>query len=141
MRLVKKLELLLNYYLINRKVGHTAVLKEGTKHYDKDLLILASYAKDWQFLECKPNQIISWQNLDKLCGHAKPLVIDNESLIEILSETIEELEKLKDENEKLLRRNQLILVSPKDVLYKKIVELEEEIERFKSSQHYVTFSG
>jgi len=102
MRLVEKLELLLNYYLINRKVGHTALLKEGTKHYENDMFILSSHSKDWSFLDCKPDQILSWQNINKLRGYKKPIAID-------LTEVIEHIEKIENENEKLKNVTQNIV--------------------------------
>jgi hypothetical protein len=131
MKLIKKLESLLTYYSENRKAGHTALLKEGTRKYVGDKFILSHCKRDYQYLEVKPEEVISWENLDALIGSKKPLVIDNDAMICILSETVAKLNELKEENKKLRKEKQLILVSPKDILHKKIVELEEEIERVK----------
>jgi hypothetical protein len=131
MKTLKKLKILLAYYSINRGVGHTALLKEGTRNYDGDKFVLSHRKTDCQYLDVKPEEVISWENLDPLCGSKKPLIIDNAAIICILYETVAKLNELKEQNKKLREQKQLILVSPKDVLYKKMVELEEELERVK----------
>ena len=68
MKIQKKLVQLIGYYSYNRCVGHTALLKEGAKHYDKEKFILATNKENWDFLECKPTEVISVHNLEALRG-------------------------------------------------------------------------
>jgi hypothetical protein len=110
MKIEKKLAELIGYYSFNRNVGHTALLKEGSKHYDKGKFILASSKHNWDFLECEPNEVISLQNLETLRGHSKPMVIDNDALIEIFSEALMRIEALEKENKELRKKTQTILI-------------------------------
>jgi len=94
MKIKEKLEILRDYYDSNRKVGHTTLLKEGTKNYSKDKLIVAYKKECIGFLEVKPSEIISWSNLNALHGNKKPIVIDNDVMSCLLNETLEKITKL-----------------------------------------------
>ena len=110
MKIQKKLAELIGYYSYNRCVGHTALLKEGAKHYDKEKFILATNKQNWDFLECKPTEVISVHNLEALRGHHKPMVIDNDALIEIFSESLMKIDALEKENQELKEQKQAILI-------------------------------
>lgn len=108
MKIQKKIEMLLHYYSTTRKAGHSTLLKEGTKHYDKDFLVLAWHKSDYDFLEIKPQQVVSWDNLDILRGNNKPMVIDNGVLFEILGDVLMKIESLEEENEELVKEKRKI---------------------------------
>lgn len=103
MKIKEKLQALKDYYENTRQVGHTTLLKEGTNNFMDKKFILA-YKKEYSdFYGCKPEDIISWcrLNSDSLKGHKRPLAIDNGIMFELLRETLEEIEKLEQSNEKL----------------------------------------
>lgn len=98
MTLKEKLETLLHYYISTRQVGHTTLLKEGTENYKNDKLILSSRKTDHDFLNVKDYEIISWKGMQShsLHGHNKPLAIDNGVMFLILTECLEEFERLEN---------------------------------------------
>ena len=110
----KKLELLLKYYYSTRNAGHTTLMKEGINHFDKDFFVLSMHSDDYRELEIKPQELISLQNLDKLIGHKKPMVIDNGAMIELLSDALMRIEALNEEIKTLEEIKRVILI--KDVL-------------------------
>lgn len=109
MKVKEKLRHLLTYYETSRRVGHTALMKEGTNHYEKEKLVLNYNMSSGDELGFKRNEIVSWQNLERLCGQRKPMVIDNGVLCVILSDTIKEIEALENENRKLKEQKGNIL--------------------------------
>jgi len=114
MKIEKKLETLLQYYLSTRNAGHTTLMREGTTHYDRPFFILVhhtEYGKNLNYGNIK--DIISYQNLDKLIGHSRPLAIDNGVMAELLADALMRIEALKDEIEELKNRNQTILIKKK----------------------------
>jgi len=114
MKIQKKLEELLQYYMSTRNIGHTTLLKEGSKHYNKEFFVLSLHIKDCGYLELKPQQVISLENLDKLRGHDKPLIIDNGAMIELLGDALMKIEGLKEENKKLLKDKKKIYITKND---------------------------
>lgn len=114
MKVKEKLEILYLHYFATRGKGHTALLKEGTKNYKGQKFILAHNLKFQQELECKHNEIVSWNSLDKLRGAGLPLAIDNAAMIEILTDSINEICRLEEENKKL-RREILELQNKKSI--------------------------
>lgn len=129
MNIKKKLETLVQYFVSTRQVGHTTLMKEGTNHYDKPFFVLTHSMAHGESLGFDVTNTISYQNPDKLRGHNRPLVIDNGVMTEILSDALMRIEALEEENQKLQKRNQLILVTPGDKLWKKVDELQKEIDR------------
>lgn len=99
--LLDRLEILLSYYKENRQVGHTTLMREGVSHYDKEKLVLTHSLAHSNDLGCKDDEIISWNSIDKLRGHKKPIAIDNATMFLMLSEAISEIEKINKENEEL----------------------------------------
>ncbi|MFA5153318.1 MAG: hypothetical protein WC554_12210 [Clostridia bacterium] len=95
MNIEEKLELLRDYYCANRKVGFTTLLKEGTNNYSKSKFIVAYKKDDWKYLNCSLNEIVSWNSLDVLKRHNKPLAIDNDVMYMLLNESLQRIEELK----------------------------------------------
>lgn len=110
MKTLKKLEELLTYYTINRKVGHTTLLKEGTKNHQGKKFVLCHCKRDYQFLEVKPEEVISVENIEALRGCNTPLILDNDAMIVILSESIKKINELKEENKELRNKKQCVLI-------------------------------
>lgn len=112
MSIKSKLKYLHDYYLINRRVGHTRLLKEGTDNYKGDKFILCYNMEHGKAMGFNPNkEVLSWQSMEKLLGHKKPLAIDNETIIVILDETLKEINKLENEIQKFKeQRKQLIKI-------------------------------
>jgi len=113
MKIEKKLEILLQYYLSTRRAGHTTLMKEGTNHYDKDFFVLAHNMEYGETMGFGPKSAVSWQNLDKLIGHNKPLAIDNGPMTELLADVLVRIEALKEENKKLLKEKGKFYISRK----------------------------
>jgi len=102
MNIKSRLRHLLDYYLINRQVGHTRLLKEGTDNYKGEKYILCFNMKHGENLGFDPNkEVISWQSMEKLRSHNKPIVIDNGTMVVILQESLKEIIKLENEIIKL----------------------------------------
>jgi hypothetical protein len=101
MNIIEKLEVLKHYYVCTRNVGHTALMKEGTKHYEREKFILGYKKKFYNELECKSSELISWNNLNALYGAKKPLVIDNSVMCILLDESLQKMNKLEEENKNL----------------------------------------
>jgi hypothetical protein len=115
MKTIEKLNELLAYYYATRQCGHTMLMKEGTEHYDREILVLARDMSAGDNLNLNSKQIVSWSsNLDKLRGQNKPLAIDNGTMMIILRETLLEFELLEDENETLKKQRNQILKILKD---------------------------
>lgn len=96
MKIKEKLQALKDYYEINRKVGHSTLMKEGTNNF-KDKKFILAYNKDYSdFYGCTPEDIISWKIFKaySLKGHARPLAIDNGVMFELLRESLEEIRRL-----------------------------------------------
>jgi hypothetical protein len=134
MKIEEKLIELLVYYQNTRGKGHTALLKEGTNHYTGRPIFVLAHKKAFAW------RIGIRHNLKKILSPIKtsiaseaiirPMAIDNGAMIELLSESLMRIEALQEENKKLEKQNQLILVSPTDKLVKKIEKLEKELETF-----------
>jgi hypothetical protein len=129
MNIKKKLETLLQYYLTTRQVGHTTLMKEGTNHYDKPFFVLCHSMVHGESLGFDVTNTISYGNPDKLRGHNRPLVIDNGVIPEILSDALMRIETLEEENEKLRKMSQTILVGPNDELWKAAEKYKKQVDR------------
>lgn len=102
METIEKLKELRHYYAINRKRGHTTLMKEGTNNVE-DKFILSNSKKDSSFLCVKSKEVISWNNLDQLRGHDTPLVIDNGAMLKILDDTLDLIYELQLKQQSLKR--------------------------------------
>jgi hypothetical protein len=118
MNITKKLIELITYYGATRQVGHTTLLKEGTKHYDRPFFVLTHNMNYGMDLGLSPKDVISLTNLDKLQGHNRPLAIDNAVIIELLSDALMKIESLEMENAELIKRNQLLIIPYRKKLQK-----------------------
>lgn len=124
MRTIEKIEMLYQYYLSTRNIGHTSLLKEGAKRFKKDFFIL-SFDHDNRIFEAEKSQIVSWSNLKKLIGHQKPMIIDNGAMVSILSDVLNEMHELEEENQRLKET----LASPMNEILKKHYDLKETLKK------------
>ena len=85
------------YYTTTRGNGHTALMKEGTKHYQGDKLVLVGQMHEHKNTETKLCETISLNSLDKLRGLNKPLAIDNHALATIFENSMTEILNLEGE--------------------------------------------
>jgi hypothetical protein len=104
MKIEKKLIELITYYGTTRQAGHTTLLKEGTKHYDRPFFVLTHNMNHGRELGLDPKDVISYQDPEKLRGYSRPLVIDNGVMHELLSDALMRIEALKEENKKLKKQ-------------------------------------
>jgi len=95
-----KLHELYNYYLINRNVGHTTLMKVGTNDFNREKLVLCVDMKHGRDMGLLRSEIVTLNSLDRLIGNNKPLVMDNYTLIEIFSQTVSTYNRLKEETSK-----------------------------------------
>lgn len=103
MNIQQKLESLKNYYEVTRAVGHTTLLKQGTLNYDREKLILVYKKEEYdEIFKCKLSELISWNNLNGLLGHKKPLAIDNSAMWLLLKESLEYIDELEEDRAKLI---------------------------------------
>lgn len=99
MNIKEKLEFLKNYYEVNRSVGHTTLMLQGTDNTEEKLVL--THTKEFgRELGYKLEETVSWNNLNGLRGHNKPLAIDNGVMWLMLNETLEHINKLELENKK-----------------------------------------
>lgn len=110
MTIKEKIESIVTYYMYNRKVGNTRLLKEGTKNYDGPKLILAYSKQEYGNLECKEAEVVSFKNdgLKALISHNKPLVIDNGALYKLLEETLVYINELEVYKEQIIEIQKII---------------------------------
>jgi flagellar hook-associated protein FlgK len=81
-------------------------MKEGTSHYDKDFFTLTYNMQHGDSLGLNPKNIISWQNLNKLIGHHRPLAIDNSTMTELLGDVLSRIEIQKEEIQTLKEKKE-----------------------------------
>ena len=91
MKIFDKLLALHFYYTATRGKGHTVLMKEGTKHYQGDKLVLVGKMHEHKNTETKLCETISLDSLDKLRGSNKPLAIDNHALTTIFDDSMTEI--------------------------------------------------
>jgi hypothetical protein len=98
MKTLDKLKELKYYYMATRNVGHTTLMKEGFINYSKPKAILSTHLVDYQEFKCNRNEVVSLESLDRLRGSSRSLAIDNGAMIVLLTESINTIEKLEEEN-------------------------------------------
>ena len=136
MKIEKKLESLLYYYMATRKVGHTTLLKKGTDNYEKPFCVLTHNTETARILGFSPKDTVSLYSLDRLRGSSRPLAIDNGAMIEILSDAMFRIETQKEQIKALEEKKQTIITFGKKKLVNKIEELQNEIEKMKKTGRY-----
>jgi hypothetical protein len=107
----EKIKLLKNYYELTRKAGHTRLMKQGTKNYEEPFFIITPTMNYNGEMECKPDGVVSWNNLKKLYGSKRPIAFDNSTLGVIFEEITDYIEDLQRENEKLKRTLKIYIES------------------------------
>ena len=90
-----KLEILDEYYRINRQVGHTTAMLNGAKS-DPNIIVLVHHQTVKNWIDLPKEQIISIDCLEKLKGRISPILVDHYALQVMFSELKAELLK-KDE--------------------------------------------
>lgn len=103
MKTLEKLKLLQKYYITTRGSGHTTLMKEGVDNTEEKL-ILCNKLEEHSSINCKPSEIVPWTNVARLIGQSKPLAIDNGAMLELLNNTIFELEELEDQKLELQQK-------------------------------------
>jgi hypothetical protein len=129
MTIRNKIDALYHYLLINRGVGHTTLIKKGIENYNKDKFILTKNLEQGDMMGCRRSEIITLGSLLKLRGCSRPMVIDNEALVELLREVILEWDDLYKEKMDLERminhrgsinpeRERIININPEEFINK-----------------------
>lgn len=107
MDIKEKLEILRNYYVATRQVGHTTLMKEGTDNYEREKLVLTYNKNHGAELGIKPQQVISWYNLN-INGYSAALAIDNGTMQIMLEETLKYINELENDRRKLNKIKSII---------------------------------
>ena len=102
-KVIEQLELLQQYYIFTRQVGHTSILKEGL---GDDVIVLTDSPKTFktQFkdeMNCKLKNVTRG-NLDKLRGQHSPLAIDNFVMMNIIKDVLNVIPKDKSKYKDIL---------------------------------------
>ena len=90
-----KLEIVDEYYRINRQVGHTTAMLNGAKS-DPNILVLIAHQAVKNYIDLPKEQMISINCLQKLKGRRNPVLVEHYALQVMFSELNHELLK-KDE--------------------------------------------
>lgn len=106
MKLKDKFQMLYAYYDINRRVGHTRLMKEGTKHYENDFILIVPNLGMGKVLlqndNDRPNvKCLTINSLNNLVGSNKPIIFDNSTLHELFKEAYETLNKFEEVKQKM----------------------------------------
>jgi len=94
----EKLITLRNYFMSNRRVGHSCAMLKGAEQ--KDCIVIVGHMEQGkrQFSSLPPDRIfVSIHNLDSLRGLQKPMVFDNYALEILFSEASVEIAGLRAE--------------------------------------------
>jgi hypothetical protein len=92
MKIIDQLTALRIYYT-QREVGHSTLVKEGLYHYQGDMFLVVNTMKEAQQFNTNPKDVISLNNMDKLRGHNRPLIFDNNAMVTIISESMDTILK------------------------------------------------
>lgn len=138
MNIREKLEIPINHYEQNRRVGHSTTLKEGTEKHPKTVVIVGS---PHEYQTHYPSRTIFYNDLDRLRGrNDQSLVIDNLALHMLFRDAVWSMDdrdntitRLKEENAILRSKNEK---AQKDLQKKK----EEELSHLLSKPQETTFN-
>jgi hypothetical protein len=97
---LEKLQLLLDSFSA-RQVGHTNLILNGLNNTAHGIVVTHNNKYRKELTENTACDYVSIQNLDKLIGSNKPIVIDNCALSILLSSAINEIENLRLDKELL----------------------------------------
>ena len=106
MKIKEKLEIIRHYYATTRQVGHTTLMKEGTNNTDKKFVLV--FKKLGKVFGCDEKDQVSWNNLKRLIGEDRPMVIDNGVVWLMLNEAIKEIERLEEDSINLQKIKSII---------------------------------
>ncbi len=92
MKVIDKINTILNYYNINRQVGHTTKMLDGV---DSDTIVITHNMHMSNIIKRNKNtKIASINNLDALRGYNLPIVFDNAAIQVLLEEARKEIVRL-----------------------------------------------
>jgi hypothetical protein len=91
----QRLEDLRNYYATTRQCGHTTVMVRGAQNVDTVAILAASHNHARILKQLAPKaDCISLYATTALRGMRKPLLVDNHTMHVLLSDALEEIERL-----------------------------------------------
>lgn len=82
---MKKLKFLLDYFNSNRGIGHTKTELEGINNSD-DAILIVHNREFGKYLKLPDTKYLSINELEKLRGIKKPIIIDHFALEQLLNE-------------------------------------------------------
>ena len=95
---------LIDYFNINRQVGHTSVVLNGARHVDCTMVVhdesMAEYIEK-HISYGRPHLTTLQRVYYNMCGSHLPLVIDNYALVILLEGLTREVDLQRSEKEKL----------------------------------------
>ncbi len=98
MNIKEKLLYLVRYYNSARHCGHTNSILFGMKRNPKAMMLTIDAQGMKQLKHRIPEMdVVTLDDLDKLNGLRRPLTIDNHALVLLLSEALEEMNRLEQE--------------------------------------------
>ena len=103
----EKLRGLIDYFCSTRQVGHTHALLLGDSENNIILAANEQHAQTLKILGFK-SEVISINNLYRLRGARKPLVLDNHTLLTLMSEALNEINALEAKSKNLEYKLQAI---------------------------------
>lgn len=95
----KNIRYVLDYYNFNRRVGHTTAMLNGAKS-DENIKVLVHNKK---YFDLPQDQMISINEIDRLRGNKKPLLIDHCVFGMMISELFQTIQQQEDVIEKYKR--------------------------------------
>ena len=106
MKIKDTLQSIAFYFTSLRQVGHTTAMIRGAQNVDS-VIVLARTSHHAALLQKRlPNAIVkSVGSINALRGMNKPLVIDNDAMLEICNAALAEIGRLERHVEELLKAN------------------------------------
>jgi hypothetical protein len=94
----EKINSILNYYTLTRRIGHTDAILKGANNVSS-IILTSNYKSGKSINKLSPNSItLGLEQIDKLRGYKKPLLLDNDAVYSLLKECLEEINKLENKN-------------------------------------------
>lgn len=91
----QRLEDIRNYYMTARQCGHTTAMVKGAQNVDSVAILAASHDHARILKQLAPNaDCISLYTPTALRGMRRPLLVDNHTMHVLLSDALQEIERL-----------------------------------------------
>ncbi len=96
MNIKEKLQAILSYYQVNRKVGHTQAMIRGTQNVDNVIILTEGTRTQWKNDPAARNKYVDINsfNGNELRGHKLPLVIEHTAIESLFSEALNKIAEL-----------------------------------------------